>query len=151
MYITMCMYMYSAHVRVVGCQILSNLFSASVFSLFPFLHFLLSFPSPSPPSLPPPSLPPPSLLPPLSLLPLSSPPLFLLSYLDPPQLAGQSNAQMPVREVKQFHFLKWPDHGVPHYATAILHFRKRVHLYHPEKRGPMVVHCRWGAKGGMCE
>lgn len=50
---------------------------------------------------------------------------------------------MPVREVKQFHFLKWPDHGVPNYATALLHFRKRVHQYHPEKRGPMVVHCRY--------
>ena len=63
------------------------------------------------------------------------------------QLAGQSSAQMPVREVKQFHFLKWPDHGVPNYATALLHFRKRVHNYHPEKRGPMVVHCR--SVGGL--
>ncbi|CAI8013028.1 Receptor-type tyrosine-protein phosphatase F [Geodia barretti] len=59
-------------------------------------------------------------------------------------LAGQSSAQMPVREVKQFHFLKWPDHGVPNYATALLHFRKRVHLYHPLKRGPMIVHCSAG-------
>ena len=54
---------------------------------------------------------------------------------------------MPVREVKQFHFLKWPDHGVPNYATALLHFRKRVHLYHPLKRGPMIVHCRYTHSG----
>ena len=58
---------------------------------------------------------------------------------------------MPVREVKQFHFLKWPDHGVPTYATALLHFRKRVHNYHPEKRGPMVVHCRSVISGMMCD
>ena len=58
------------------------------------------------------------------------------------QLAEQSSVQMPVREVKQFHFLKWPDHGVPTYATALLCFRKRVQNYHPDKRGPMVVHCR---------
>ena len=49
---------------------------------------------------------------------------------------------MPVREVRQFHFLVWPDHGVPQYATALLSFRKRVVRYHSEKRGPMVVHCR---------
>jgi len=51
---------------------------------------------------------------------------------------------MPVREVRQFHFLVWPDHGVPQYATALLTFRKRVNRYHPEKRGPMVVHCSAG-------
>ena len=49
---------------------------------------------------------------------------------------------MPVREVRQFHFLVWPDHGVPQYATNLLSFRKRILKYHPEKRGPMVVHCR---------
>ncbi|XP_064386192.1 receptor-type tyrosine-protein phosphatase F-like [Halichondria panicea] len=59
-------------------------------------------------------------------------------------LAGQSRAQMPVREVRQFHFLVWPDHGVPVYATALLTFRKRVLRYHPAKRGPMVVHCSAG-------
>ena len=58
------------------------------------------------------------------------------------QLAGQSRVPMPVREVRQFHFLVWPDHGVPQYATNLLSFRKRVLKYHPEKRGPMVVHCR---------
>lgn len=56
---------------------------------------------------------------------------------------------MPVREVKQFHFLVWPDHGVPQYATNLLSFRKRVHKYHPDKRGPMVVHCRWVWSGGV--
>ena len=49
---------------------------------------------------------------------------------------------MPVREVKQFHFLVWPDHGVPQFATPLLSFRKRVAKYHPDKKGPMVVHCR---------
>ena len=58
------------------------------------------------------------------------------------QLAGQSRVPMPVREVRQFHFLVWPDHGVPQYATNLLSFRKRILKYHPEKRGPMTVHCR---------
>ena len=49
---------------------------------------------------------------------------------------------MPTREVKQFHFLVWPDHGVPQFATPLLSFRKRVAKYHPDKKGPMVVHCR---------
>ena len=49
---------------------------------------------------------------------------------------------MPAREVKQFHFLVWPDHGVPQFATPLLSFRKRVAKYHPDKKGPMVVHCR---------
>jgi netrin-G3 ligand len=49
------------------------------------------------------------------------------------------------REVRQFHFVAWPDHGVPEYATAILSFRQRVRQYHEKNdSGPMVVHCSAG-------
>ena len=59
-------------------------------------------------------------------------------------ISGQSRTPMPVREVRQFHFLVWPDHGVPQYATALLSFRKRITKYHPTNRGPMAIHCSAG-------
>ena len=46
-----------------------------------------------------------------------------LSSLPCPQTSGQS---CPIREICQFHFLVWPDHGVPQNATALLSFRTRV-------------------------
>ena len=46
------------------------------------------------------------------------------------------------REIKQFHFTVWPDHGVPEYPTAILAFQRRVRAYSTRDCGPLVVHCR---------
>ena len=46
------------------------------------------------------------------------------------------------REIKQFHFTVWPDHGVPEYPTAILAFQRRVRAYSTRDAGPLVVHCR---------
>ncbi|XP_068703641.1 receptor-type tyrosine-protein phosphatase F-like isoform X3 [Montipora foliosa] len=48
------------------------------------------------------------------------------------------------REVKQFHFTVWPDHGVPEYPTALLAFRRRVRAYNPADAGPVVIHCSAG-------
>lgn len=47
-----------------------------------------------------------------------------------------------IREVKQFHFTGWPDHGVPYNATGLLSFIRRVKLSNPPSAGPIVVHCR---------
>lgn len=47
------------------------------------------------------------------------------------------------REVKQFHFTVWPDHGVPEYPTALLAFRRRLRAYNPADAGPPIVHCRY--------
>jgi len=47
-----------------------------------------------------------------------------------------------VREVKQFHFTGWPDHGVPYHATGLLSFIRRVKISNPPAAGPIVVHCR---------
>ena len=59
----------------------------------------------------------------------------------PPQYGNEEST----REVRQFHFVAWPDHGVPEYATAILSFRQRVRQYHEKNdSGPMVVHCSAG-------
>lgn len=47
-----------------------------------------------------------------------------------------------IREVKQFHFTGWPDHGVPYHATGLLSFIRRVKFSNPPSAGPIVVHCR---------
>ncbi|XP_065444629.1 receptor-type tyrosine-protein phosphatase kappa isoform X18 [Chrysemys picta bellii] len=47
-----------------------------------------------------------------------------------------------IRELKQFHFTGWPDHGVPYNATGLLSFIRRVKLSNPPSAGPIVVHCR---------
>lgn len=47
-----------------------------------------------------------------------------------------------IREIRQFHFTGWPDHGVPYHATGLLGFIRRVKSKSPANAGPMVVHCR---------
>ncbi|XP_033931431.1 receptor-type tyrosine-protein phosphatase kappa isoform X7 [Pseudochaenichthys georgianus] len=55
-----------------------------------------------------------------------------------------------VREVKQFHFTGWPDHGVPYHATGLLSFIRRVKVSNPPAAGPIVVHCSAGAGRTGC-
>ncbi|XP_030200731.1 receptor-type tyrosine-protein phosphatase kappa isoform X20 [Gadus morhua] len=55
-----------------------------------------------------------------------------------------------VREVKQFHFTGWPDHGVPYHATGLLSFIRRVKVSNPPSAGPVVVHCSAGAGRTGC-
>lgn len=47
-----------------------------------------------------------------------------------------------IREIRQFHFTSWPDHGVPCYATGLLGFVRQVKFLNPPEAGPIVVHCR---------
>lgn len=46
-------------------------------------------------------------------------------------------------EVQQFHFMSWPEHGVPYHATGLLAFIRRVKASTPADAGPVVVHCRY--------
>ncbi|XP_046366897.1 tyrosine-protein phosphatase Lar-like isoform X5 [Haliotis rufescens] len=48
------------------------------------------------------------------------------------------------REVRQFQFTAWPDHGVPDHPTPLLMFMRRVKSSNPADAGPMVVHCSAG-------
>ncbi|XP_068677378.1 receptor-type tyrosine-protein phosphatase T-like isoform X4 [Montipora foliosa] len=48
------------------------------------------------------------------------------------------------RQVQQFHFLVWPDKGVPRHATAVLGLRRKVRMKHHDNRTPLVVHCSAG-------
>jgi netrin-G3 ligand len=46
------------------------------------------------------------------------------------------------REVKQFQFTAWPDHGVPEHPAPFLQFIRRIHMLNPGDSGPIVTHCR---------
>ncbi|TWW63153.1 Receptor-type tyrosine-protein phosphatase delta [Takifugu flavidus] len=52
------------------------------------------------------------------------------------------NGSSEKREVRQFQFTAWPDHGVPEHPTLFLAFLRRVKACNPPDAGPMVVHCR---------
>ncbi|XP_066015608.1 receptor-type tyrosine-protein phosphatase F isoform X2 [Pocillopora verrucosa] len=48
------------------------------------------------------------------------------------------------RTVQQFHYVTWPDKGVPQHSTALLGFRQKIHARHQATGGPLVVHCSAG-------
>eukprot|EP00794_Sanderia_malayensis_P008055 gene8055-8918_t len=54
-----------------------------------------------------------------------------------------------VRQVCQFHFLSWPDHGAPVYPTPLLSLRRRIRHYYDGKT-PMVLHCSAGVGRTGC-
>ena len=58
----------------------------------------------------------------------------------------QCGSSKEPREVVQFHFTSWPDHGVPQYATAMLAMIRRVRAHYNvcKEEGPMLVHCSAG-------
>ncbi|XP_047423775.1 receptor-type tyrosine-protein phosphatase mu-like isoform X4 [Mugil cephalus] len=55
-----------------------------------------------------------------------------------------------IREVRQFHFTGWPDHGVPLHATGLLGFIRRIKAKTPPTAGPTAVHCSAGAGRTGC-
>uniref|UniRef100_A0A6I8SRJ4 protein-tyrosine-phosphatase n=1 Tax=Xenopus tropicalis TaxID=8364 RepID=A0A6I8SRJ4_XENTR len=55
-----------------------------------------------------------------------------------------------IREIRQFHFTGWPDHGVPYHATGLLGFVRQVKSKNPPNSGPLVVHCSAGAGRTGC-
>ncbi|XP_030289795.1 receptor-type tyrosine-protein phosphatase F-like isoform X5 [Sparus aurata] len=60
------------------------------------------------------------------------------------------NGSSEKREVRQFQFMAWPDHGVPEYPTSTLAFLRRVKACNPPDTGPMVVHCSAGVGRTGC-
>ncbi|XP_071342873.1 protein tyrosine phosphatase receptor type Fa isoform X3 [Trachinotus anak] len=60
------------------------------------------------------------------------------------------NGSSEKREVRQFQFMAWPDHGVPEYPTPTLAFIRRVKACNPPDAGPMVVHCSAGVGRTGC-
>ncbi|XP_026112414.1 receptor-type tyrosine-protein phosphatase F-like isoform X9 [Carassius auratus] len=84
--------------------------------------------------------------------------MIQVSMLDTVELATYSvrtfalykNGSSEKREVRQFQFMAWPDHGVPEYPTPILAFLRRVKACNPPDAGPMVVHCSAGVGRTGC-
>uniref|UniRef100_A0A8C7B5M3 protein-tyrosine-phosphatase n=1 Tax=Neovison vison TaxID=452646 RepID=A0A8C7B5M3_NEOVI len=60
------------------------------------------------------------------------------------------NGSSEKREVRQFQFTAWPDHGVPEYPTPFLAFLRRVKTCNPPDAGPVVVHCSAGVGRTGC-
>ncbi|XP_051803473.1 protein tyrosine phosphatase receptor type Fa isoform X10 [Acanthochromis polyacanthus] len=84
--------------------------------------------------------------------------MIQVTMLDTVELATYSvrtfalykNGSSEKREVRQFQFLAWPDHGVPEYPTPTLAFLRRVKACNPPDAGPMVVHCSAGVGRTGC-
>ncbi|XP_044298723.1 receptor-type tyrosine-protein phosphatase F isoform X3 [Varanus komodoensis] len=64
--------------------------------------------------------------------------------------ALNKNGSSEKRELRQFQFMAWPDHGVPEYPTPILAFLRRVKACNPPDAGPVVVHCSAGVGRTGC-
>ncbi|KAF1487987.1 PTPRM phosphatase, partial [Thinocorus orbignyianus] len=62
----------------------------------------------------------------------------------------QQRGAHEIREIRQFHFTGWPDHGVPYHATGLLGFVRQVKSKSPPNAGPLVVHCSAGAGRTGC-
>nr|XP_028567629.1 receptor-type tyrosine-protein phosphatase delta isoform X43 [Podarcis muralis] len=60
------------------------------------------------------------------------------------------NGSSEKREVRQFQFTAWPDHGVPEHPTPFLAFLRRVKTCNPPDAGPMLVHCSAGVGRTGC-
>jgi len=48
------------------------------------------------------------------------------------------------REIKQFHYTSWPDHGVPCHPLPVLSFIRKSASANPVDGGPIIAHCSAG-------
>ncbi|RDD42223.1 Receptor-type tyrosine-protein phosphatase delta [Trichoplax sp. H2] len=68
-------------------------------------------------------------------------PAFIISNL---KITKYTNGESMSREIRHFHFLAWPDHGVPERLKPFILFLKRVKALSEKDEGPMIVHCGAG-------
>ena len=66
-------------------------------------------------------------------------------------IANSNNINFEMRrEVKQFQYTAWPDHGVPDNPTPFLMFLRRIRQVNPSDSGPIVIHCSAGVGRTGC-
>ncbi|XP_066925636.1 receptor-type tyrosine-protein phosphatase S-like [Clytia hemisphaerica] len=58
----------------------------------------------------------------------------------------QQNNNKEIRTLQQYHYLSWPDHGVPEFPSDILSLRHKIRKDHPVNmtHSPILVHCSAG-------
>ncbi|XP_061698219.1 tyrosine-protein phosphatase non-receptor type 22 [Syngnathoides biaculeatus] len=56
------------------------------------------------------------------------------------------------RTLKQLHYVKWPDHGVPDFIPSILDMLEEMRSYQPDDDIPLCIHCSAGCgrTGVLC-
>ncbi|RWS23299.1 Tyrosine-protein phosphatase Lar-like protein [Leptotrombidium deliense] len=62
----------------------------------------------------------------------------------------QRSGYIDKREVRQYQFTAWPDHGVPDHPTPFLAFLRRIKAINPPDAGPMIIHCSAGVGRTGC-
>ncbi|VDH90184.1 receptor-type tyrosine-protein phosphatase A [Mytilus galloprovincialis] len=58
-------------------------------------------------------------------------------------LSNNKDTSQTERTIHHFHFIQWPDHGVPD-SIQLVHFYRKVKLEDCDQYGPMAVHCSAG-------
>ena len=68
-----------------------------------------------------------------------------MNFLFPFQLKRKKGSPGE-REIMQYHYTSWPDHGVPSHSLPVLSFIKKSSEANPPEPegGPIVVHCSAG-------
>ncbi|XP_072041054.1 receptor-type tyrosine-protein phosphatase F-like [Amphiura filiformis] len=56
----------------------------------------------------------------------------------------EKDGESEPREIRQFHFISWPDMGVPEYPTPLINFLRVVNAYQAEDAGLPIIHCSAG-------
>ena len=70
---------------------------------------------------------------------------YELSSYDSLLPAQTAEPDMPPLEVVQFHFLAWPDHGVPTNSMSLISFIKSIRKVHSHSNpNSLLVHCSAG-------
>ena len=62
----------------------------------------------------------------------------------PPSLPQPADPQSSPLTITHYHFLSWPDHDVPQFATALIGFIRRVRSSNTKSNQPLLVHCSAG-------
>ena len=64
------------------------------------------------------------------------------SHFQPQLLSDLCNQGDDSRVIQQFHYISWPDHGVPNDTAGFVSFCDKIRDNTRHIDGPLLVHCR---------